>query len=122
MKKLGDLEAVVMDIIWATPEPITVREVLGQVERTRPLAYTTVMTVMDNLHRKGFLLRELDGRAYRYRPAKPRADHAAELMSELLAGSGDLSNTLLRFVDHMSPEELSSLKRALGRRTRGGHR
>ena len=120
MKNLGDLEAVVMDILWASPEPVTVREVLETLEPTRPLAYTTVMTVMDNLHRKGFLLRELDGRAYRYRPAKPREDHAAELMAELLAESGNRSNTLLRFVDYMSREELSNLKKALEQRKRDG--
>jgi predicted transcriptional regulator len=122
MKNMGDLESAVMNILWAQSGPATVREVLATMDREPPLAYTTVMTVMDNLHRKGFLVRKLDGRAYRYRPTKARTEYTAELMNELLAGSGDRSSTLLRFVDHMTPEEISSLKRALGTRSRRGSR
>lgn len=113
---LGELEASVMDLMWSADEPRTVREVLDILPTQRRLAYTTVMTVMNNLYRKGLLVRSLDGRAYRYRPARPRAEHTAELMRELLAESGDRSTTLLRFVDHMPADELTDLRRALGRR------
>jgi len=113
MRQFGDLEAVVMDHLWSADEPMTVREVLGRIDRQPPLAYTTVLTVMDNLRRKGFLTRERDGRAFRYRPTKDRAAHTAELMHELLSDSGDTSVTLLRFLDHMSPAEVAKLKRAL---------
>lgn len=114
MRQFGDLEAVIMDHLWSTSEPLTVREVLGLLTRERPLAYTTVLTVMDNLHRKGFLSREREGRAFRYWPTKDRAEHTADLMHELLSGSGDASVTLLRFLDHMSPADVAKLKRALG--------
>ena len=50
MRQLGQLEAVVMDLVWAKNGPVSVREVLEDIQRERPLAYTTVMTVMDNLH------------------------------------------------------------------------
>lgn len=114
MRRMGELEAVVMDLMWAAEGPATVREILGRIERTPPLAYTTVLTVMDNLRRKGFLSREREGRAFRYQPTKPRADYTAELMDELLSGSGDRSATLLRFVDRMTPGDLSSLRKVLG--------
>ena len=114
MRPLGELEAVVMDHVWAAEEPITVREVLTLIDRQPPLAYTTVLTVMDNLHRKGFLKRERVGRAFRYWPTKDRAEHTAELMHELLSESGDSSVTLLRFLDHMTTREIKKLKRALG--------
>ena len=114
MRQFGDLEAVVMDHLWSNGEPLTVREVLERIDRDRPLAYTTVLTVMDNLHRKGFLTREKAGRAFRYQPSKDRSAHAAELMHELLTGSGDSSVTLLRFLDQMTPTEVKRLKRALG--------
>ncbi len=113
MRQFGDLEAVVMDHLWSADGPLPVREVLGRIERQPPLAYTTILTVMDKLHRKGFLARERDGRAFRYHPTKDRADHTAELMHELLSDSGDSSVTLLRFLDHMSPTETEKLKRAL---------
>ena len=114
MHPFGDLEAVVMEHLWTADHPLTVRDVLERIDREPPPAYTTVLTVMDNLHRKGFLGREREGRAFRYQPTEDRADHTAELMRELLSDSGDTSATLLRFVDHLSPTEVERLKRALG--------
>lgn len=114
MRRLGELEAVVMDQLWASTERLTVRHVLEHLDRRPPLAYTTVLTVMDNLHRKGFLNRERDGRAFRYWPTKARADFTADLMDEILSGSGDRSTALLRFLDRMTPEEVASVRRALG--------
>ena len=113
MRPLGELEAVVMELVWSADDPLAVRDVLERMDREPPLAYTTVLTVMDNLHRKGFLTREKAGRAFHYRPTKPRADHTADLMHELLSDSGDSSVTLLRFLDRMSPQEVERLKHAL---------
>lgn len=113
MRSLGDLEAVVMDHVWSADDGLTVRDVLENLDREPPLAYTTVLTVMDNLHRKGFLTREKEGRAFRYLPTKGRAEHTADLMHELLSDSGDRSVTLLKFLDTMSPKEVERLKRAL---------
>lgn len=117
MKRLGELEATVMDLMWSTEEPVTVRELLERIDRSPPLAYTTVMTVMDNLHRKHFLLREKDGRAYRYRAVKSRSEHTAELMRELLAGSGDRTATMLRFIGSMPPSEAARIQSLLQART-----
>ncbi len=103
-----------MQLLWAAESPTTVREALVGIDRDPPLAYTTILTVMDNLHRKGFLMRRRAGRAFEYWPTKPRADYTADLMDELLSDSGDRSATLLRFVDRMTPGELSRLKEALG--------
>jgi predicted transcriptional regulator len=113
MRTMGELEAVIMQILWSADEPTTVREVLGKIDRQPPLAYTTVLTVMDNLHRKGVVRRERAGRAHAYWPTKARADYTADLMDELLADSGDRSATLMRFVDRMSPSDVSRLREAL---------
>lgn len=113
MRTLGDLEAAVMDVIWQSEEPLTVRQVLEQVRRNPPLAYTTIQTVMDNLHKKDVLKRRREGRAFLYWPVKQRADFTADLMNELLTDSGDRSMTLLRFVDKVSRSELRRLKKAL---------
>lgn len=114
MRPLGDLEARVMDALWSAPEPLTVRDVLEQLDREPPLAYTTVLTVMDNLFRKGYLSRDAVGRAYAYQPVKSRSEHTADLMHELLSSSGDASTTLLRFVGQMSTAEQRRFRRALG--------
>ena len=112
-RPLGNLETVVMGHLWSAETPLTVREVLQRIEREPPLAYNTVLTVVHNLYRKGFLVREREGRAFRYRPTKDRAEHTAELMHELLSDSGDTSVTLLRFLDHMNPAQVARLRRAL---------
>ena len=91
MRGFGDLEAVLMARLWAADGPRTVRDMHTELAPERPLAYTTVMTVMDKLHRKGWLQREPVGRAYAYRPTKTREQYTADLMSEALAASSDRS-------------------------------
>ena len=73
MRQLGELEAAIMDRLWEWGRPALVREVVDDLRPDRPLAYTTVMTVMENLHRKGWLRREKDGRAWRYEPTRSRS-------------------------------------------------
>lgn len=113
MRQFGDLEALVMDRMWAWEGSATVREVLNDLARDRKLAYTTVMTVMDHLHRKGVLAREVDGRAYRYTPVRTKDDYTAELIADVLADSGDRTAPLLRFVEHMTPQEVALLRASL---------
>lgn len=117
VRQLGQLEAVVMQHVWSADGPVAVREVLEGLQRDRSIAYTTVMTVMDNLHRKGLLAREMEGRAYRYRPVKSREQHNAELMSEVLSASTDRSVTLMHFLEHMPAEDLARLRAALAQGT-----
>ena len=81
----GELEQAVMDILWSSPAPLSVRDVHDQLSFDRELAYTTVMTVLDRLARKGLLLRRLDGRAWLYRPARSRAAAVSAEVLELLA-------------------------------------
>lgn len=119
MRRFGELEAVVMDRLWSSPGPMSVREVLEGLQPQRRLAYTTVMTVMDNLYKKDLLARERDGRAYRYQPVATREQYSAALMTEALSQSKDRSATLVQFLEQIGPEEASALRRALdGRRRR----
>ena len=116
VRLLGQLEAVVMQRLWSYGRPVAVREVLEDLRQERTIAYTTVMTVMDNLHRKGFLTRELVGRAYQYEAAQTRAEHNAAVMGDVLAGSSDRAATLMRFVEQMPPEEVAQLRQVLASR------
>ncbi len=84
MAAMGELEQAVMDILWNRPEPLSVRDVHEVLARDRDLAYTTVMTVLDRLAKKGLVVRNLDGRAWLYRPATSRAAQIAAEMLELL--------------------------------------
>jgi predicted transcriptional regulator len=58
MRQFGELEAVIMDRLWEWGKPALVREMVDDLSRDRSIAYTTVMTVMENLHRKGWLRRQ----------------------------------------------------------------
>ena len=59
-----------MKVVWRL-ENATVRDVYETLRARRPVAYTTVMTMMNTLEAKGYLKRALEGRAFRYRPARP---------------------------------------------------
>jgi len=65
---LTPLELDIMKAVWRRT-PITVREVQEAIRPFRPLAYTTVLTIMDRLHQKGFLNRTLQQRTHFYEPA-----------------------------------------------------
>jgi predicted transcriptional regulator len=109
---LGELERAVMARLWAAPGPLTVREVHDQLERE--LAYTTVMTVLGRLAKKGVVRQERDGKAYRYAAAATREQMAAELMLDALGDVGeDRTAALVAFVDRVGPEEAAALRAAL---------
>ena len=119
MPALGDLEAQVMRRIWVRGKPVTVRDIVGDLRRERPIAYTTVMTVMDNLRKKGWLRREPDGRAYRYEPLISGAEYSASLMRQALEASNDRPAVLMHFIGELSTEEADALHEAYQRLT--GH-
>jgi len=102
-----------MDALWAAERPLLVRDVMEALRPHRALAYTTVMTVLDNLHRKGWLSRARDGRAWRYTPALTRQSYTAELMNAALATSSDRAGALARFAEQIDPEEAQALAAAL---------
>ncbi|HQZ00418.1 MAG TPA: BlaI/MecI/CopY family transcriptional regulator [Propionicimonas sp.] len=85
MAVTGELELAVMEILWSRPVRLSVREVHELLSADRDLAYTTVMTVLDRLAKKGLVLRKLEGRAWLYFPTKSRADEAASEVRELLS-------------------------------------
>ena len=118
MPALGDLEAQVMRRIWARREPVTVRDVLGDLQQERPIAYTTVMTVMDNLRKKGWLRRQAEGRAYRYAPLVSAGEYSAGLLRQALAASSDRPTVLMHFIEELSADEADALEEAYRRLTR----
>jgi predicted transcriptional regulator len=127
--RLGELERAVMETLWdltADPEltaetgeegvepgTATARQVSDRLGATRPLAYTTVLTVLDRLERKRLVRRLREGRAHRYAPIATREAYAAKLMLDALGRASDRDAALMRFVDAVSPEEAAVLRRAL---------
>jgi predicted transcriptional regulator len=113
MRRFGDLEAVIMNRLWEWGRPALVREMVDDLSEERNLAYTTVMTVMENLHRKGWLRREREGRAWRYEPTGSRSGYTAALMNDALATSADRRTALAHFALQMSPHDAALLRKAL---------
>ena len=118
MNGLGDLERAVMDSLWESPTPQTVRQVHADLSRDRSLAYTTVMTVLDNLHGKNWVTRERVGRAYHYRPRLSKTAAIAETVRGILDESDESEAILLHFAQSTSDDESDALRRGLRRRAR----
>jgi predicted transcriptional regulator len=110
MRGFGELETVIMHRVWDHGRPVTVRELFDELVRQRAIAYTTVMTTMDNLHRKGWLARAKEGKAYRYTATASREEYSARLMREALDGGGDTEAVLTHFVAQMDGEESEVLR------------
>lgn len=101
---LGVLERDVMDVLWATGD-LAVRDV--QARLTRQVAYTTVMTTLDRLYKKGVLLRRQSGRAFLYSAALTRAQLQAQIAGRVLAG-------MLKARDGAAVPVLSNLVESVG--------
>jgi len=82
IKVLGSLESSVMALVWGAIHPMNVKEVLHGLDRE--LAYTTVMTTLDRLHRKGLVTRAKDGQAYRYVSAMSRSQFHQRLLEGVM--------------------------------------
>jgi predicted transcriptional regulator len=116
----GNLEAVIMDRVWDHEDAVTVREIFDELAEERQIAYTTVLSTMDNLHRKGWLQRVRSGKAYLYTPSMSREERSARLMREAFESGGDTDAVLAFFVEQMNDEQSAQLKAAL--RRSGGRR
>ncbi|MEV7003348.1 BlaI/MecI/CopY family transcriptional regulator [Streptomyces sp. NPDC093982] len=112
-RPLGELEDAVMTRVWKWNRPVTVREVLEDLQQERSIAYTTVMTVLDNLHQKGWVRREAEGRAYRYEAVSTRAAYAAALMNDAWSQSDNPAAALVAFFGMMSEEQRQALRNAV---------
>jgi BlaI family transcriptional regulator, penicillinase repressor len=114
--RLGDLERAVMDHLWSTSQPQTVRQVHEALSERRELAYTTVMTVLQRLAKKNLVSQIRDDRAHRYAPVHGRDELVAGLMVDALdqaSDSGSRQAALVYFVERVGADEAEALRRAL---------
>ena len=115
VRGFGELESVIMRRVWDHQGPVTVRALFDELTRERDIAYTTVMTTMDNLHRKGWLSRVKEGKAYRYTATASREEYSARLMREALDDGGDTRAVLSHFVAQMDGTESEVLRAVVHR-------
>jgi predicted transcriptional regulator len=118
-RQLGELEAAIMEVVWAHA-PVTVRAVLGHLQRAPLPGYTTVATVMNRLVDKGLLHRTRSGKVDVYEAAYDRAEFqrraAATAVRHLVQEYGEVALALFAAaLEGADPERLARLRERLGR-------
>jgi BlaI family transcriptional regulator, penicillinase repressor len=114
---LTPLELLVMNALWVTG-PASVQTVQAHMQG-RELAYTTVQTMLNILHRKGKVKRQLKDRAYLYRPVLSRQKAVTQAVGDMLdrffGGSAD--SLVLNLVEtrHLTPEKLARIQEMVKR-------
>jgi predicted transcriptional regulator len=116
----GELE--VLRVLWEKGA-CTVREVLEEVNKARPRAYTSVMTLLNIMADKGLVEREPEGRAFRYRARRPREKTLGRIVRDVLGrafeGSTGLLVAQLLRESKPSAEELAEIRRAIDEYSKG---
>ena len=105
----GSLEAEVLAALWASQDGATPGEVHDSIGEG--LAYTTVMTILSRLWKKGLVERERRGRAYVYRPMVTEAELVAQRMRTQLERIGDREAALSTFVGTLGKKDAQALRR-----------
>jgi BlaI family penicillinase repressor len=120
---LTPLELEIMSVLWETG-PANVQTVQANFKR-RELAYTTVQTMLNILHRKGRVTRQLKERAYIYKPVLSRQKAATQAVGEMIdrffGGSAD--SLVLNLVEtrQLTPEKLADIQKLLERPREADH-
>jgi BlaI family transcriptional regulator, penicillinase repressor len=118
---LSDLQLMLMRVIWSRSSA-SAADVVADLRATKPLAHTTVATLLSRLEKRGLLTAVRDGRQVSYRAAVSRQDVRRSMVSALLAGlfDGEARGLLSHLVDqrHIGADELAEIRTALARKGR----
>lgn len=117
-KVLGELESDVMEIIWQSKGPISVRIVTQSLQKKRQIAYTTVMTIMGRLVEKGLLKRKESGKAYIYQPVYSKDRFltrvSRQIIKNFIANFGDTAIAhFAEELNRLTPTKRKELKKLL---------
>lgn len=109
-------ELALMKVVWERG-PSTVRDVYEALLEDRHIAYTTVMTMLNVLERKGHVRKEAEGRSYRYHPVRPRGQVVGSMVREFVdrVFGGSAEPLLLHLVEdrRVTADELDKLARRI---------
>lgn len=112
-----------MRILWDHDDAVGARVIQDSFEDGHVPAYTTLLTVLDRLQKKGEVVRiATSPRKVRFRPTRSDGERAGAAMLSALEGTGDREEALARFADHLTERDVEMLERALRPRHRPEHR
>ncbi len=125
-KVLGELESEVMEIIWQSKDPISVRTVTQILQKKRKIAYTTVMTIMNRLVDKGILSRKQEGRAYLYKGAVSKDKFltriSRQIIKNFISSFGDAAVAhFAQEVEKLAPRKRQALLKILKEKKSGNN-
>ncbi len=114
--RLADLQLAIMHVLWDKGEA-TIAEVREALAEDRPLAYTTIGTMLTKMEAKGHVDHRVDGRVNIYKPLIPRETVSRSMISDLASrlSRGDVTELVCHLLDEcdVSREELSRLKKLI---------
>ncbi len=117
---LGELEFMVMDYLW-DKKNVSVRDVLRELSADREIAYTTIMTTMDRLWKKGLLDRNKEGKTFLYTPAQSREGILQSMVKKVIDSIlPDITDSSMSYfinsLEKTNPEVLVELEKLLEKR------
>lgn len=115
---MGQLEAEILAILWSEGGWMTPRSVLERLDSDPPVVYSTAMTILRRLWKKGTLDRRRVGKAYEYRPLKDEGEQTADRMAEVLSAASDPDAALVHFLGTLDARHRRHLRSILDERRR----
>lgn len=119
IERLGRLQREVLEVVWDAGEA-NVRDVIDRLSRGKKPAYTTILTVMQNLESAGWLKHRQEGRTYIYRPTVSRDELAWNAIRRSVRSlfKGDVGAFVQHLIkeEELSGEDLAELRRMIDRR------
>lgn len=114
-RAMGELEAQVLAVLWDLNAWVTPREVLVRLPPQPPVVYSTVMTILRRLWKKGELERRSEGKAFAYHPVQGREERTADRMVALLEAAHDPEVAMGHFLAGLDTTRRRQLRRLLDR-------
>lgn len=109
----GELETQVLRVLWTASEPLSALEIQAALDG-RTSAYSTLMTVLDRLAKKGHVVRSGESpRKIRFEAARSDDEHASQSMLHALHGAGDRQAALLQFAGNLDDDDMELLRSAI---------
>ena len=115
---MGELEGAVMSALWDGDDWMTPRQVLERLDLDPPVVYSTVMTILRRLWKKGTVTRQRSGKAFAYRPVQGQGEQIAGRMTELLEATDDPEAALTHFLASLDARRRRHVRKLLDDRRR----